>query len=249
MVSYWLIWLPFEMRGFCGWGLPITVFFSVCRVTWNLVGALKSRSNKWMNEWMKDKWNSVSEQAAVESVEGGLSGSQTACSVLGQTSLPWWWRVGSHPVSRWPRPACLLAALQDRASACFRPKSLIVEPALLPARSRSSCTFCVSAILESWSELRLNRWRDAYCLSSVVWAFEFSAVSTASRPVQTLGTEIIGMILTITPLNSHWNILMDKKDSHVGKPYFKLGKCDESLISLIIEYDLRAKVNTVDTGR
>lgn len=42
---------------------------------------------------------------------------------------------------------------------------------------------------------------------------------------------------------------MDKKDSHVGKPYFKLGKCDESLISLIIEYDLRAKVNTVDTGR
>lgn len=155
----------------------------------------------------------------------------------------------SHPVSRWPRPACLLAALQDRASAWFRPKSLIVEPALLPARSWSSCTFCVSVILESWSELRLNRWRDAYCLSSVVWAFEFSAVSTASRPVQTLGTEIIGMILTITPLNSYWNILMDKKESHVGKLYFKLGKRDESLISLIIEYDLRAKVNTVDTGR
>lgn len=41
---------------------------------------------------------------------------------------------------------------------------------------------------------------------------------------------------------------MDKKDSHVAKPYFKLGKRDESLISLIIEYDLRAKVNTVATG-
>ena len=40
---------------------------------------------------------------------------------------------------------------------------------------------------------------------------------------------------------------MDRKELSLGKTYFKLQKHSESLISIIIEYDLCVKVSTIDT--
>ena len=39
---------------------------------------------------------------------------------------------------------------------------------------------------------------------------------------------------------------MGRKELSLGKTYFKLQKHSESLINIIIEYDLCVKVNTID---